>query len=288
MLRAEQVAKLPPDERGPWGYGNSPCRIAREGQHATEHPYFFHCQQHLHEVRQKIKQTTPWSARDQGLCTSCGKPSELLPTTMNHRVACVQAESTNSTVARLNTRKFCQHCSAKNGSLCRGRSCRGKEQKNVVQRPNCCPTTRSGKRRHCSVCCLDGQQRKLQREKKQTPDDKASAAADASRQQRPNHQKKQVTQLRKSGMNTRQIADKLNVSQCTIENDIAELRAMTRPAIEARKHRLTQRRETILYLSDEGLAPSQIAQKLELSEQTVQKYLKSGETPAQPPATSPT
>ena len=41
--------------------------------------------------------------------------------------------------------------------------------------------------------------RKLQREQKQTPDDKASAAADASRQQRPNQQKKQVTQLRKAG-----------------------------------------------------------------------------------------
>ena len=287
-LRAEQVTQLPADQRGPWAYGNSPCRVAKDGQHQPEPPYFFHCQKHLEEIRQKTKQTKLWPSRDQGLCTSCGKPAEHLPKTMNHRVACVRAESTNSTVARLNTRKYCQKCSTKNGSLCRGATCRSRDQKqrNIVQGPNCCPTTRTGTRRHCSVCCLDARQRKLEREN-QTPDEEADTDSGASLQQTPNQRKKQVTQLRKAGMNSRQIADKLNVSQSTIDDDIAALRAMTRPAIEAKTRRLLQRHETILYLSSQGLAPREIAQKLEIAETTVQKYLQSPATPAQPKAHKP-
>ena len=286
-LRAEQVTQLPADQRGPWAYGNSPCRVAKDGQHQPEPPYFFHCKKHLEEIQQKTKQTTPWASRDQGLYTGCGQPTEHLPKTMNHRVACVRAESTNSTVARLNTRKYCQKCSTKNGSLCRGATCRsrGQKQRNVVQGPNCCPTTRSGHRRHCSVCCSDGRQRQLDRENR-TLGTKAGSRSGIARRKKRDQRRREVRKLRKAGMNMQQIARQLNVSPVTIERDITAIRAMTQATDQARAEKTARRRETVSRLREQGLTTRQIAQQVGLTEPTVRKYLTPLETQPRLPETT--
>ena len=287
VLRAEQVAELPPGQRGPWEYGNSSCRITKEGQHPAEAPYFFHCGRHLVEVRQATKQTTPWPSRDQGLCTGCGQPAEHLPKTMNHRVACVRAESTNSTIARLNTMKYCQQCSAKNGNICRGTTCRSRdpEQRNIVQGPNCCPTTRTGHRRHCTACCSDGKQRQRDREN-HTLGTKAGSRSGIARRKKRDHRRREVRKLQRAGINKQQIARQLNVSPVTIERDITAIGAMTQAADHARAERTAQRRETVSRLSEQGLTTQQIAQQMGLTGPTVQKYLAPRETQPRLPETT--
>ena len=281
VLRAEQVAKLPPDERGPWGYGYSPCRISNEGKHQTEFPFFFHCRKHLEDTRQKNKQTTPWPTRDQGICVGCGNPAELRPTTMNHRVACLQAECTNNTVARINTKSYCQQCSAKNGTLCNGRTCRGQQHRNRVQGPGCCPNTQTGTRRHCSVCCSATRQRKLDRQNR-TLGNKAGTNSGTARRRKRDTRRSQTAALRRAGINNQQIADKLNVSLHTVERDIAGLKAMTRSAIDAKAQKTLQRWETISQLSKQGLTTKEIAQLVSVTEQTVRRNLPPPEPPARP------
>ena len=106
---------LLPEQWGPWG-GTFRCinsnANATEGalvSHYAEPPHFFYCEAHLAAVRKSRGTTKPWAARDQGLCISCRKPAERKkPVPMQFRVACVEAERTNATVARLMTEGYCQ------------------------------------------------------------------------------------------------------------------------------------------------------------------------------------
>ena len=108
---------LLPEQWGPWG-GTFRCINsnfhATEGalvSHYAEPPHFFYCEAHLAAVRKSRGTTKPWAARDQGLCISCRKPAERKkPVPMQFRVACVEAERTNATVARLMTNGYCQSC----------------------------------------------------------------------------------------------------------------------------------------------------------------------------------
>ena len=279
-LRAEQVTELPPDQQGPWAYGSAPCLISKGGEHQTEPPYFFHCTQHLEEVRQRFTQTTPWPTRDQGFCTGCGRPAVRRPITMNHRVACLQAERTNNTVARLNTRAYCETCATKNGTLCRGTECRRSERKNTVQGSGCCPVTTSGYRRHCSVCCTAAQQRKLQRENRSLGN-KAGTNSGIARRRTRDERRRQVAQLRREGLSTQQIADQLSAPRRTVERDISVLQNMTRAAANARIQRLAERKETISQLRDQGLTPHEIAEQTSITVKTVRGYLEQKDRPTQ-------
>ena len=144
MLRAEEVReKLPPEQWGPWT-NRGQCVVSNTitgssnqmAPHPTEEPYFFHCKAHLQAIRERNPTVRPWPARDKGRCTSCGAPAARRPVTMADPVACVQAERTNSTVARLSAKRHCDRCNPNRRPLCRGRICRETGQKRRVQRPD--------------------------------------------------------------------------------------------------------------------------------------------------------
>ena len=130
MLRAEEVReKLPPEQWGPWT-NRGPCLVSNNTTdssqmqpHPTEAPHFFHCKAHLQAIRERNPTVRPWPARDKGRCTSCGAPAARRPVTMADPVACVQAERTNSTVARLSAKRHCDRCNPNRRRLCRGRMC---------------------------------------------------------------------------------------------------------------------------------------------------------------------
>ena len=117
MLRAEEVrAKLPPEQWGPWNH-QGPCLVSNNTTgssqmqpHPTEAPHFFYCRAHLQAIGARTPTVRPWPARDKGRCCSCGDAAEPLPVTMADPVACVEAERTNSTVARLKTKRYCAGC----------------------------------------------------------------------------------------------------------------------------------------------------------------------------------
>ena len=276
-LRAEQIPLLPVDQQGPWSYREAVCRVGRDGPHPTQPPYCFHCQLHIKEIRAKVKQDKPWRLRDQGLCVACGQPAELLPTTMNYRVACMQAEIRNSTVARLSTRRHCQQCPTNNATTCKGSFCRGIKPRPRVRRPNCCPDTKSGKRRHCSICCAAGKDRKP-KPTRQSQGAKAGAASGAARRQQQHQRRREVTPLNRAGLTVEQIAQQLAVSPTTIRKDIAALRERTKQANAAWAQKTAERRDTIRRLTDQGLSPAQIAPQIGLTEKTVLMHLKSLDT----------
>ena len=117
MLRAEEVReKLPSEQWGPWNH-QGPCLVSNNTTgssqmqpHPTEAPHFFYCRAHLQAIRARNPTVRPWPARDKGRCCSCGDAAEPLPVTMADPVACVEAERTNSTVARLKTKRYCAGC----------------------------------------------------------------------------------------------------------------------------------------------------------------------------------
>ena len=122
--------------------------------HPTEEPYFFHCKAHLRAIQQGNQTVRPSPTRDRGRCTSCGGPAERLPITMGDPVACVEAEKTNRTVARLSTKRYCAGCNPYHRPLCRGRICRETGEKRRVQPAGCCNITSTSRRRHCAKCCV--------------------------------------------------------------------------------------------------------------------------------------
>ena len=130
-LRADEIrATLPAEEWGPWDH-RGPCLLSNNNigsnqmpPHQTEAPHFFYCKPHLQAIKERNSTVKPWPTRDQGLCSSCGGAAALLPVTMADPVACVQAEKTNSTVARLKTARRCRDCQVSNHPACRGRTCR--------------------------------------------------------------------------------------------------------------------------------------------------------------------
>ena len=146
---AEDIRQLlSADQWGPWK-DNLNCLqstpipgIVPAGLHPAEPPFFFFCRAHLEQIRSKRGTTRPWLARDQGLCVSCGEPAERKPVTMAAPVACVEAERTGSTVARLMTKSYCAKCNPYNVAnlpLCRGRACRETGRERRVQRSSMSP-----------------------------------------------------------------------------------------------------------------------------------------------------
>ena len=74
-------------------------------------------------------------------------------------------------------------------------------------------------------------------------------------------------------MNAQQIADQLDASRRTVENDITALRRQTRAATNAQAQRMAERKETISQLRDQGLTPHEIAEQTGVTVKTVRGYL---------------
>lgn len=217
---------LPPEEWGPWGGAQSTCMqsnsIASEGQmapHPAEPPHFFHCGAHLERVRKVNRTTRPSPARERGRCITCGKPAERRPVTMVYPVACLEAERTGQTVARLMTKAYCQSCnprSARNLPLCRGRKCRETGQQRPVQRPGCCNITRTSRRRHCATCCRAAA-RSLAVQI--MPAETRTAGAAAIRKRGDKH-REEVGDLHRQGLDNKAIAERLGVNVRTVQRHL--------------------------------------------------------------------
>ena len=221
MLRAEEVReKLPPEQWGPWT-NRGQCVVSNTitgssnqmAPHPTEEPYFFHCKAHLRAIRQRNQTVRPWPPRDRGRCTSCGGPAERLPITMADPVACVQAERTNSTVARLSAKRHCDRCNPNRRRLCRGRICRETGQKRRVQPAGCCNITKTSQRRHCAECCAAA----AANLSAQVMPPTTIAAGTAARRTLWNERRERIRGLHCEGLDNRAIAHGLGVSVRTVQ-----------------------------------------------------------------------
>ena len=230
MLRAEEVrAKLPPEQWGPWNH-QGPCLVSNNTTgssqmqpHPTEAPHFFYCRAHLQAIRARNPTVRPWPARDQGRCCSCGDAAEPLPVTMADPVACLEAERTNSTVARLKTKRYCAGCNPYYRPLCRGRICRETGQKRRVQPAGCCNITSTSRRRHCAKCCVGAAANRSAQVMPPT----TIAAGTAARRALGNERRARIRGLHCAGLDNRAIAHGLGVSVRTVQralkaaNDLA-------------------------------------------------------------------
>ena len=219
---------LLPEQWGPWR-GTFPCinsnANATEGalvSHYAEPPHFFYCEAHLAAVRKSRGTTKPWAARDQGLCISCRKPAERKkPVPMQFRVACVEAERTNATVARLMTNGYCQSCNPRNPDklpLCRGRVCRENGQQRRIQRAGCCNISGTSRRRHCAECCAAA----AANLSAQVMPSSTSAAGAAARRKSGDERREQIRDLRCEGLDNRAIADRLGVHVRTVQRALED------------------------------------------------------------------
>ena len=221
MLRAEEVReKLPPEQWGPWT-NRGQCVVSNTitgssnqmPPHPTEEPYFFHCKAHLRAIRERNPTVRPWPARDKGRCTSCGAPAARRPITMADPVACVQAERTNSTVARLSAKRHCDRCNPNRRRLCRGRICRETGQKRRVQPAGCCNITKTSQRRHCAECCAAA----AANLSAQVMPPTTIAAGTAARRALWNERRARIRGLHCEGLDNRAIAHGLGVSVRTVQ-----------------------------------------------------------------------
>ena len=219
-LRAEEVrTTLPPEQWGPWN-NRGPCLLSNNTTgsnqmppHPTEVPHFFYCQAHLQAIRERNTTVRPWPARDKGRCTSCGAPAARRPVTMADPVACVQAERTNSTVARLSTKRHCDRCNPYYRPLCRGRICRETGQKRRVQPAGCCNITSTSWRRHCAKCCVGAAANRSAQVMAPT----TIAAGTAARRTLGNERRARILGLHCEGLDNRAIAHGLGVSVRTVQ-----------------------------------------------------------------------
>ena len=154
----------------------------------------------------------PWPARDKGRCCSCGDAAEPLPVTMADPVACVEAEKTNSTVARLRTKRYCAGCNPYHRPLCRGRICRETGQKRRVQPAGCCNITSTSRRRHCAKCCVGAAANRSAQVMPPT----TIAAGTAARRTLGNERRARIRGLHCEGLDNRAIAHGLGVSVRTV------------------------------------------------------------------------
>ena len=308
LLRAEEVAELPPERRGPWE-SDRRCQVidikTRE-THPAEEPYSFHCRTHLVEVRKYKKVLAPWPSKDTGKCITCGRDADLHPVTMADRVACVQAEQTNSTVVRIKTKRFCKKCESKKGSKCRGKGCRGNGKPNKIREANCCPITRSGDKRHCSRCCKIIKQDKIEKQnqtlepriapisgtsRKKAKDIPRSKIRNLSRSKIKNLRRSKIKELRGRGLNTHQMAEELNVSETTIRTDVNALKSMTKAAQEAMSKKTKERKEAISQMHEQGLSKQEIADAVGITEGRIHNilreagYIRPRQTKKDPPGT---
>ena len=221
MLRAEEVReKLPPEQWGPWTNGGQ-CVVSNTitgssnqmAPHPTEEPYFFHCKAHLQAIRERNPTVRPWPPRDRGRCTSCGAPAARRPVTMADPVACVQAERTNSTVARLSAKRHCDRCNPNRRRLCRGRMCQRATGKHWVQSAGCCNITKTSQRRHCAKCCAAA----AANLSAQVMPPTTIAAGTAARRKSSDERSERILGLHCEGLDNRAIAHGLGVSVRTVQ-----------------------------------------------------------------------
>ena len=171
-----------------------------------------HCKAHLRAIQQRNQTVGPWPTRDRGRCTSCGGPAERLPITMGDPVVCVEAEKTNSTVARLSAKRYCAGCNPYHRQRCRGRICRETGQKRRVQPAGCCNITSNSRRRHCAKCCV-GAAANLSA---QVMPPTTIAAGTAARRTLWNERRERIRGLHCEGLDNRAIAHGLGVSVRTV------------------------------------------------------------------------
>ena len=280
-LRAEEIrATLPPEEWGPWQH-QGPCLLSNNNTgsnhmppHPTEAPNFFYCKPHLQAIKERNSTIKPWPTRDQGLCSSCGGDAALLPVTMADPVACVQAEKTNSTVARLKTARRCRNCQAGYRPDCRGRTCRAASNTPLpVQPANCCQVTTAGTRKHCKRCCSAVQENRRQRNGKPRATLAGLASGKAKRKKRV-ERRNIVSKLMRQGLNIQNIAAQTGVSVKTATEDVKALRKTTERARDANLKRFQQRLEDIEYLHNDGLNHKEIASLTNLTVQSVKRNIK--------------
>ena len=142
---------------------------------------------------------------------------------MGAAVVCAKAERDNSTVARLNTARYCRNCKPVRQPLCKGRTCRETPNPQRIQPAGCCSITKNGKRLHCNRCCLANQKRKLQREKSAKASE-LELASGTARRKRVEERRQKVRQLRQSGMDEIAMAHLLGVSINTVRKDIQNIK----------------------------------------------------------------
>ena len=287
-LRAEELAQISPADRGPWENDHR-CQVRdvdTNETHPADPPYFFHCQRHLQRIRTRQTFVVPEKNRDQGRCIACGKPSPSHPLTMAARVACVEAERSNSTYARISTRKYCQRCEKRNHTKCRGRKCRNAAADNRVKEAGCCPLTQSGWRRHCEACCDAHRQHFLDKHNL-TQAQKAAAAAIAARRKVARERQLKIPELRRRGLTTAQMAAELAVTQGTITRDLRKNREMTRPAQRIHLARAAERADSIRNMYAQGMDRNQIAEQTGVTRRTVDIHI-NRITRSQPTTAPPT
>ncbi len=281
VLRSEQIRQLlPPEEWGPWTRADQICILSNTGTpsndhsaHPTDLPNFFHCEPHLQAVRKRSKTVRPDPLRDLGLCKTCGEPAERLSTFKAPPVMCVQAERSNSTVARLSTKAYCTDCNPSKRPFCTSRQCRATGERRRVQLPDCCSYTRNGSRLHCAQCCSAKRARQRD-EKNQTVASFAVQVAIKGRRQRRHQRRLQVAKLAREGFSELQMADQLGVSTKTIQQDRKALRDRTRNAQATNARRGAETRRRVAELSAQGHAPAEIAKQIGRTYSTVRHHLR--------------
>ena len=278
-LRPEEIrATLPREEWGPWA-SNQLCIQDHRGPdgkqqaQTAEAPYFFHCRRHLEEIRQHTRTIKPWPSRDQGLCTTCGRPAKRLPLTMVDPVACAEAERTNSTVARIRTARHCQECKPGQRPYCRGQTCRQKGNKpKQVLLPGCCSTTSSGRRKHCRRCCKAIRQNQLERTNT-TQGEKAGTASATARRRRRDERRREIATLSKEGHTTAEIATQIGATTRSVTGHLAALRQMTQSARAASSAKYTARLEAMKSMRATGKSHAEIAVALGVTYATIRRNL---------------
>ncbi len=230
MLRAEEVReKLPPEQ---WGPGTTRAhawfpttRLAQARSSLT--PPKPRTSSTAGRTCRRSEQETPPSGRGQpgtrAGAAHAATAAEPLPVTMADPVACVEAERTNSTVARLSTKRYCAGCNPYYRPLCRGRICRETGEKRRVQPAGCCNITSTSRRRHCAKCCV-GAAANLSA---QVMPPTTIAAGTAARRTLGNERRARIRGLHCEGLDNRAIAHGLGVSVRTVQralkaaNDLA-------------------------------------------------------------------
>ena len=273
-VKAEEARLLAPEERGPW-QDNGTCdfRTTREEKpHAPDGPYLFYCVQHMAEVREKNTQVKPNPRRDQGLCRRCGNPAKLKPRNMAETVAALEAERTGNTIARMRTSEFCGRCQESIGTWCRGEICRAAGDRRRVRRTGCCPDTRTGKQRHCLLCCDAGKDKLRGRGKRARPN-KAGTALGKTHTGQLTGNRAKAGRISRAGASVPEIALALKTSKETVRIYMQELEQVTAARSETLRKRGLEQRETIAKMLRRCARTDIIAKRTGLAEKTVEKYI---------------
>ena len=220
MLRAEEVrAKLPPEQWGPWNH-QGPCLVSNNTTgssqmqpHPTDSPALLLLpgapagDQSKNPHRQAVASPGP----GQVLLMRRTPPSRCRSRWQTPSRAWRRKE-TNSTVARLKTKRYCAGCNPYHRPLCRGRICRETGQKRRVQPAGCCNITSTSRRRHCAKCCVGAAANRSAQVMAPT----TIAAGTAARRTLGNERRARIRGLHCEGLDNRAIAHGLGVSVRTV------------------------------------------------------------------------